>query len=198
MRKIIFIICILFSSVSFGDILPKCKDGVCPVKSVLKTSGTVDPVQVATDAVKLDAVNLSKSNQDKVAAQKLLDKADADIKTNGDKLAADRLTLNALLDDIAQNKPAPIPKVVQLIEIASTTCDPCNKMQPIVDQLAKNGANVRRLNTDKENCPYAHSVTPTWIMLVDGKEVARAEGMYDLKRLQDWWDAMTAWTNKVK
>jgi len=202
MNKFIFVFIVLFATPLFGSImLPDkcdCPDGVCPVSvfSMQVSGGIIDTVTATMDAIKLDASNLTKANNDKNAAQKLLDQANADIKTYSDKLATDRVNLNKLLDDINNNKPAPKQKVIELVEIASSTCDPCNKMQPIVDELSKNGVNIRRLNTDKETCPYAHSVTPTWIMLVDGKEVSRAEGMYDKKRLQAWWEEMVIWAKK--
>ncbi|MBA3484981.1 MAG: trypsin-like peptidase domain-containing protein [Pirellulales bacterium] len=68
-----------------------------------------------------------------------------------------------------------------LLEFTSPSCGPCRAMRPVMRQLAASGCDVREI--DSSQAPGAgiaasHRVAqlPTFIVLVDGQERARAEG----------------------
>lgn len=170
----------------------ECKDGVCLVKSDTGAS----PVQVATDAINADAADLKKFVDAKTEAQKALDAANAAITTANAKLTTDRATLNNLLDNITTPQTV---HVVQFVEIASSTCPPCNDFQPTFDKMVKAGINLRRLNADKEKSPFAavHQ-TPSWIATVDGKEVSRVESYLGEEKITDWYKTIVEWSKTQK
>jgi hypothetical protein len=88
---------------------------------------------------------------------------------------------------------------VQIIEIGSSTCEPCNEMDVVLKSVQATGVPVKRIDTDKDPAAKAWkvSVTPTFITTVDGAEVNRYEkGKLNEKQLVDWYADTRAWVAK--
>jgi S1-C subfamily serine protease len=63
-----------------------------------------------------------------------------------------------------------------LLDFMSTHCPPCREMEPILHELVREGYSVRQVNVDSEPGAarqYAITCTPTFVVLVDGREGAR-------------------------
>lgn len=74
-----------------------------------------------------------------------------------------------------------------LIDFSSTHCGPCRAMEPIIAQLEQRGVPVRHVNVDTERnlaIRYGIRQTPTFVVLVGGKEVTRLVGMQSAGELQ--------------
>ena len=75
-----------------------------------------------------------------------------------------------------------------LIDFSSPHCGPCVAMQPTIAQLERSGVPVRHVNVMSEQPlarRYGIRSTPTYVVLVDGKEVTRLTGMQSLTDLRD-------------
>jgi thiol-disulfide isomerase/thioredoxin len=73
-----------------------------------------------------------------------------------------------------------------LLDFSSDSCGPCRQMRPIVQQLAAAGHPVREVNTSHDpEMARRHNVQalPTFVMLVDGREVERSVGATSRERL---------------
>jgi len=80
--------------------------------------------------------------------------------------------------------------LVTFLEIGSTTCIPCKKMQPILKSIEKKYSNQIKVifhdtNKDREiSKKYNVRLIPTQIFLdKDGKEIHRHEGYYPEKEI---------------
>ena len=201
--KYFLIIFLLCGSFSFGA-EPCCPNGECPLPAataLVKSSTTASPLDVAVSAVQSSASTLSTkvSERDKLKIQ--LDGLNVDITTLTATLVSDRATLNQLLDDLSDPNPKPLPvvRVVQLVEIASSSCPPCNQFQPTFDKMVKSGINMRRIDADKEKNPFSQvNSTPSWIMTVGGKEVSKLEGYLGKDKLTEWYNQTLNWAKAQK
>ncbi len=73
-----------------------------------------------------------------------------------------------------------------LLDFSGDSCAPCRQMRPVVQQLAAAGHPVREVNTsrDPETAKrYGVRALPTFVMLVDGREVDRSVGATSRERL---------------
>ena len=74
-----------------------------------------------------------------------------------------------------------------LLDFYADWCGPCQAMMPTVQALADKGYPVRRVNIDKEpqmRAKYGVTSVPTFIKVVDGKEVERVSGATSYARLE--------------
>ncbi len=74
-----------------------------------------------------------------------------------------------------------------LLDFRADWCAPCRQMDPVVDQLAARGYPVRKIDVDAHRELAArHRVKPIpcFVMLVDGREVAREVGVTSYARLE--------------
>ena len=75
-----------------------------------------------------------------------------------------------------------------LIDFSSPHCGPCVSMQPTIAQLERSGVPVRHVNVMSETSlarRFGIRSTPTYVVLVDGKEVTRLTGMQSLADLRE-------------
>ncbi|TWU40566.1 trypsin-like peptidase domain-containing protein [Novipirellula artificiosorum] len=74
-----------------------------------------------------------------------------------------------------------------LIDFSSSTCPPCRAMQPVLAQLEQSGVPVRHVDVQSEldlARRYGIRQTPTFVVVVDGKEATRLVGIQSLAQLQ--------------
>ena len=74
-----------------------------------------------------------------------------------------------------------------LLDFYADWCGPCRQMHPTVRQLAAKGYPVRKVNVDQHRslaAKYRIGPIPCFVMVVDGKEVARQVGGASLARLE--------------
>ncbi len=67
-----------------------------------------------------------------------------------------------------------------LLDFTQTTCPPCQQMRPIIEQLAAQGYLVRAVDVrrDPEAAQRYHvTATPTFVVMIDGREHWRTEGL---------------------
>lgn len=74
-----------------------------------------------------------------------------------------------------------------LVEISTSYCPPCRKMQPIIDELIAEKVTILPVDGTALDCPkYSVYSFPTFIVFQNGKEIARKEGIAtkdELKKL---------------
>ena len=88
-----------------------------------------------------------------------------------------------------------------LVEIGATSCGPCNAMDAILKTLVAEGMPIKRINTDQNAAlvdRWQIKGTPTFVMLVDAKEVSRSIGALDVGQLRGWYKATQDWSRKLK
>jgi thioredoxin 1 len=74
-----------------------------------------------------------------------------------------------------------------LLDFYSDWCGPCQSMAPTVDQLARDGYAVRRVNIDQDPQlaeQYGVTSIPCFVVLDEGKEVDRMVGAVSVERLK--------------
>ena len=74
-----------------------------------------------------------------------------------------------------------------LLDFSSAHCPPCQKMQPMLAQLASNGVAIRHVDVVAEPhlaARYGIRKTPTYVVISGGEEVARLIGMQSIAELQ--------------
>ncbi len=74
-----------------------------------------------------------------------------------------------------------------LLDFYSDYCPPCRMMAPVVEQLAAQGYPVRKVNVTREQdlaARFGIHAIPCFVMLVDGREAARATGAQSMERLE--------------
>jgi thiol-disulfide isomerase/thioredoxin len=79
------------------------------------------------------------------------------------------------------------PGETVLLDFYADWCGPCQSMMPTVDQLARQGQPVRRVNVDKNRklaSRFHIESIPCFVMIVNGKEAGRVVGPTSLGRLQ--------------
>tara|TARA_R110002049_G_scaffold4601_3_gene31753 strand:- start:7825 stop:9240 length:1416 start_codon:yes stop_codon:yes gene_type:complete len=75
-----------------------------------------------------------------------------------------------------------------LIDFSSPQCGPCVAMQPVIGQLERSGVPVRHVNVMSEPHlakRFGIRSTPTYVVLVAGKEVTRLSGTQTLAELRE-------------
>ncbi|MEW4488978.1 thioredoxin domain-containing protein [Thalassoglobus sp. JC818] len=76
-----------------------------------------------------------------------------------------------------------------LYDFSATWCGPCQQVAPVVDRLHREGLPVRKVDIDQERdlaARYGIKAVPTFVLVIDGKEVERRSGYMsetDLRRL---------------
>lgn len=66
-----------------------------------------------------------------------------------------------------------------LLDFTATWCGPCQQMSPIVDRLAQEGYPIRKVDVDRQRAlaeRYQITSMPTFVLVVDGREVMRQPG----------------------
>lgn len=180
--KSLFIV-LLLCNPCFGEVITTCTELSCPIPAV---KVGVDPIQAALDSIKAIADNLNKANISKNDATKALDTANNEIKTLTDKLAADRVLLNKLLDNINNNVPAP---VIQIIEVYSDGCAYCDSDATIASYV-KEGLPIIK----SKDPVWKVNATPTFITTLNGKEVSRVVGILSKEKLFQWHKDTIEWS----
>ncbi len=74
-----------------------------------------------------------------------------------------------------------------LLDFYSETCEPCRRMAPAIEQLARRGYPIRKVNVSRDPGAAARFRVvgvPCFVMLVDGREVAREVGIQSPARLE--------------
>lgn len=77
----------------------------------------------------------------------------------------------------------------EMLAFSASWCGPCRKMHPIIEALMNDGAPICEVDADSEHgrklkAEYKVKSFPTYIMLIDGKEVARVTGATSRNRLE--------------
>ena len=75
----------------------------------------------------------------------------------------------------------------ELLAFHSAWSEPCQIMQPKIRRLAKSGCTIREVDFDtcrELACRYSVNQIPTYVMLLNGCEVARVSGVVGLARLK--------------
>lgn len=74
-------------------------------------------------------------------------------------------------------------------DFSATWCGPCQQMAPLVARLEREGLSIRKVDIDQEKAlanKYNITSIPTFVLIVDGKEVQRQSGAMseaDLRRM---------------
>ena len=74
-----------------------------------------------------------------------------------------------------------------LLDFTAEWCRSCREMDPMVDRLRSRGYPVRRVDYDRERdtaTGLGVELLPTFVMLIDGREVDRVEGFASYERLE--------------
>lgn len=70
-------------------------------------------------------------------------------------------------------------------------CNPCQRTKPFAEELISEGANIKFIDADSETemvKNFKIMSIPTFIVIEDGKEVARANGAKTKQELKDLLD----------
>jgi thioredoxin 1 len=78
-----------------------------------------------------------------------------------------------------------------LVDFSATWCQPCKKLTPVIDDLAKDLTSIKFVKADIEDLDalaeeYGVEAVPTLVLLKDGKEVDRVEGAVSKAALKTW------------
>lgn len=74
-----------------------------------------------------------------------------------------------------------------LLDFTSPYCGPCQQMLPVVDRLASEGVDVRKIDVSKDPATaqrFGVDRWPTFIVMVDGREVKRIVGATSYEQLR--------------
>lgn len=74
-----------------------------------------------------------------------------------------------------------------LLNFYSESCGPCRQMAPVVQQLAARGYTIRHIDVSRDSATAAQfevTAVPCFVMLVNGREVARQVGMTSQSQLE--------------
>jgi len=159
-----------------------------------KADSPIDPVSQAYAQVQADLVVLAKAQADVRALADATSRA----KSAADALAADKQALTAAIDQAANPVPVVpvVPKVVSLVVISSDNCKPCKLLEPILLKLIDEGVQISITKDVADAVTWKAKVTPSLIMLVDGKEVSRSDGSLTEPQIRDWYAKTVAWSKK--
>jgi thiol-disulfide isomerase/thioredoxin len=76
---------------------------------------------------------------------------------------------------------------IVLLDFTATWCGPCRKMEPTIHSLQKAGYPIRQVDVDDEPDlaqKFDVRTIPTYVLLVDGQEVARQRGIVSQTQLE--------------
>lgn len=79
------------------------------------------------------------------------------------------------------------PQETVLLDFYADWCGPCRAMVPIIEQLARQGYPIRKINIDHHPevaARFGVRAVPCFVMVVNGREVARDVGLVSLARLE--------------
>jgi len=96
------------------------------------------------------------------------------------------VSLSAAVVALALTAAGPNTNQTVLLDFYSDSCGPCRAMDPVVKQLAAQGYPVRQVNVERERqlaMRFGITRIPCFVMLVDGREVDRVEGLVGGSRL---------------
>ena len=96
------------------------------------------------------------------------------------------MNLIALMMLAADPLGEPLPEVV-LLDFTASWCDPCQQMVSVIQSMEKDGYPIRKIDiTDHHEISRRHGVDviPTFILLVNGKETKRLQGIQPEDRLR--------------
>ncbi|MEZ6057187.1 MAG: thioredoxin domain-containing protein [Planctomycetaceae bacterium] len=77
----------------------------------------------------------------------------------------------------------------EVIDFSATWCGPCQQVAPIVNKLEQEGHSIRTVDTDKDRQlaeRYNVSQLPTFVLVVDGRELERHIGKMTEQQLRVW------------
>lgn len=94
---------------------------------------------------------------------------------------------------VAATSPLAEPKKC-LCYFTASWCVPCKQMKPIVAKLAESGTQVCEIDIDSmpEESKLGVKLVPTFVFLVDGKEVNRITGATTYEKLVSGFSTKTA------
>ena len=97
--------------------------------------------------------------------------------------------MNAMLMMLlAADSAAQIPPEVLLLDFTASYCQPCQQMLPLLQRMENDGFPIRRIDiTEDPNLSRRFHVEriPTLVLLVDGREVKRYQGLTSEQQLRD-------------
>ena len=70
-------------------------------------------------------------------------------------------------------------------------CQPCQQLGPTMDQVARQGVNVEKINIDYETDRARHakvSNIPTVVLAENGQEIKRFTGTKSLQQVMEWYN----------
>ena len=117
------------------------------------------------------------------------------------QIVSDMAEIAKLVNVVVPPNPQPSPPVpvgpqVSLLVLSSDACQPCKILEPIVARLATEGLPVAVSKSEADAAKYAIKATPTFVVLVDGKEQARNVGILDEAQIRDWIVRIKEWVAK--
>lgn len=89
---------------------------------------------------------------------------------------------------LRNNDPNSVENGVVLLDFYNDACGPCRSMMPTVNNLVQRGYRVSKVNTDRfPDWAQRFNITkiPCFVVIVDGKEVARQVGVTSESRLEN-------------
>jgi thioredoxin 1 len=78
--------------------------------------------------------------------------------------------------------------VKHILYFTADWCNPCQRTKPFAEELISEGANIKFIDADSETemvKNFKVMSIPTFIVIEDGKEVARANGAKTKQELKD-------------
>jgi thiol-disulfide isomerase/thioredoxin len=75
-----------------------------------------------------------------------------------------------------------------LLDFTQASCPPCVEMEPVLQQLATSGLQIQRVDVGRQPRvahEYRVTLTPTFVVLVDGREWARVTGKTELHVMRE-------------
>lgn len=74
----------------------------------------------------------------------------------------------------------------EVLDFYATWCGPCKANGPAIDRLENEGARINRIDIDRDQDTanrYGITSVPTYVVLVNGKEIARTQNPGKLREL---------------
>lgn len=100
----------------------------------------------------------------------------------------------------AAGNSAPTSDETVLLDFTATWCGPCQTMSPIIDRLAQQGYPVRKVDVDQQRelaQRFRINSMPTFVLLVNGREVMRQEGMTSEAQLRRMLLQIPSWQQEL-